>query len=95
MLHKGGTYRCQYRVLRDGLYRWVEACGHVEMDQSGRPVRFPGVLLDIEERRRIEVERDQMLETLKLANGEKMSSSPCWRMNFATRSLQSTQQRKS
>ncbi|WP_165924792.1 PAS domain-containing protein [Lysobacter sp. N42] len=57
---RGGAYRCQYRVRQDDdVYRWVEANGRVEMDADGRPVRFPGVLLDIEERRRTEAERDR------------------------------------
>lgn len=71
VLQQGGAYRCDYRVLRDGAYRWVEASGRVEMDEHGRPVRFPGVLLDVEERRRVEAERDQMLETLKLSDRRK------------------------
>jgi PAS domain S-box-containing protein len=70
-LAQGGRYACQYRVLRSGAYRWVEASGRVELDARGRPSRFPGVLLDIEERRRIEAERDQMLEALKLADRRK------------------------
>jgi K+-sensing histidine kinase KdpD len=41
------------------------------MDEHGRPVRFPGVLLDIEERRRVEAERDRMLESLKLSDRRK------------------------
>ncbi|MGY4515753.1 PAS domain-containing protein [Lysobacter sp. HA18] len=58
-LDRGNRYRCQYRVLRDGTYRWVEAAGSVELDSSGTPVRFPGVLMDVEDRRRIEEERDR------------------------------------
>ena len=57
---RGGPYRCEYRVRQyDGSYRWVEANGRVELDASGNAVRFPGVLLDNEERRRVESERDQ------------------------------------
>lgn len=45
---RGGRYRHQYRVRQaDGAYRWVEASGCVELDDSGAPIRFPGVLLDI------------------------------------------------
>lgn len=65
-LQQGGRYRCQYRVFREGAYRWVEANGRVEVDDRGQPVRFPGVLLDVEERRRVEGERDRtaaLLET--------------------------------
>jgi PAS domain S-box-containing protein len=59
-LARGGAYRCEYRVRQhDGAYRLIEANGRCEMDAQGRAVRFPGVLLDIEERRRAEHERDQ------------------------------------
>jgi PAS domain S-box-containing protein len=37
----------------------IEANGRVEMDAEGRAVRFPGVLIGLEQRRRIEAERDQ------------------------------------
>jgi PAS domain S-box-containing protein len=59
-LVRGGPYRCEYRVLQqDGLYHLIEANGRCERDAAGRPVRFPGVLLDVEDRRRAEAERDQ------------------------------------
>ncbi|GHA84009.1 PAS domain-containing protein [Cognatilysobacter bugurensis] len=57
-IERRGRYRCQYRVVRGGEYRWVEASGRVESDEAGVPVRFPGVMLDIEDRRRAEAERD-------------------------------------
>jgi PAS domain S-box-containing protein len=59
-LGRGGAFRCEYRVRQsEGGYRWIEANGRVEMDAAGDPVRFPGVLLDIENRRRAETERDR------------------------------------
>jgi PAS domain S-box-containing protein len=65
-LARGGSYRCEYRVRPDGAnYRWVEANGRVERDEAGQPVRFPGVLLDIEERRRAEAERDRATSMLR------------------------------
>ena len=65
-LAKGGPYRSEYRVRhRDGGFRWIEANGRVEFDASGRAVRFPGVLLDIEERRRTEAERDRVAVLLR------------------------------
>ncbi|MCR5876609.1 PAS domain S-box protein [Phenylobacterium sp. J426] len=52
---RGGAYRCEYRVRHaEGAYRWVEANGRVDLDAEGRALRFPGVLLDIEERRNTE-----------------------------------------
>jgi PAS domain S-box-containing protein len=59
-LARGGRYRCEYRVRRaGGQYGWIVASGRVELDGGGKPVRFPGVLLDDDERRRIEAERDR------------------------------------
>ncbi len=57
---RGGPYRHEYRVWhRDGVYRWIEANGRVELGPDGTPLRFPGVLLDIEERRGMEAARDR------------------------------------
>lgn len=54
-MRKGGPYRAEYRVFRsDGGWRWIEANGHVELDAEGQPVRFPGVLIDIDRRRAAE-----------------------------------------
>jgi PAS domain S-box-containing protein len=65
-LHRGGAYRCEYRVrTRDGTWVWVEANGRVEKDDQGNPVRFPGVLLEHDERHRVEAERDRALALLR------------------------------
>lgn len=65
-LARGGPYRCEYRVRhRDGGYRWIEANGRVEQDAVGNAIRFPGVLLDIEVRRRTEAERDRVSALLR------------------------------
>jgi PAS domain S-box-containing protein len=65
-LGRGGPYRCEYRVRQyDGSYVWVEANGRVELDASGNAVRFPGVLLDHGERRRVASERDQATTLLR------------------------------
>ena len=57
---RGGPYAHQYRVRRlDGQYYWIEANGRVEKGVDGEPLRFPGVLLDLERRRSIEAERDR------------------------------------
>jgi signal transduction histidine kinase/ActR/RegA family two-component response regulator len=51
-LGRGGAYRCEYRVRsQDGVHRWVEASGRVELSADGTPLRFPGVLVDAEPRR--------------------------------------------
>ena len=65
-LARGGDYRCEYRVLdQGGVYRWVEASGRVELGPDGSPVRFPGVLTDIESRRAAEAERDRVAALLR------------------------------
>ena len=65
-LHRGGAFRCEYRVLQhDGVYRWIEASGRVELDAAGKPLRFPGVLLDVGARRSAEIERDRATSLLR------------------------------
>lgn len=62
---RGGAYAHQYRVRRaDGKYYWIEANGRVDFAEDGTPLRFPGVLIDVEERRSVEAQRD--LATLAL-----------------------------
>ena len=66
VLGRGGAYRSEYRVRqRDGAYRWIEANGRVDMDESGQAARFPGVLIDIDHRRRIEEELRRLNEDLE------------------------------
>ncbi len=51
----GAPYECEYRVRRpDGGWRWVLARGQVERDDQARPRRFPGVAVDITQRRDME-----------------------------------------
>ncbi|VEF10725.1 PAS/PAC sensor hybrid histidine kinase [Pseudomonas fluorescens] len=51
----GEPYNAEYRVRRnDGQYLWVLASGGCEFDEHGRPLRFPGVLIDIHERKNAE-----------------------------------------
>ena len=51
----GEPYNAEYRVmLADGSYRWVQASGCCEFDEQGKPFRFPGVLIDIHERKTAE-----------------------------------------
>lgn len=64
-LSQGGGFRAQYRVLQGNAYRWIEANGRVDRDTRGAPLRFPGVLLDIDTRRQVEAERDRALEMLE------------------------------
>ncbi|MDR7191546.1 PAS domain-containing hybrid sensor histidine kinase/response regulator [Luteimonas terrae] len=63
---RGGRYAHAYRTLgTDRQYRWIEAIGRVDLDADGNAIGFPGVLIDIEERRRIEAERDHAQTLLR------------------------------
>ncbi|MBV7561215.1 ATP-binding protein [Pseudomonas sp. sia0905] len=62
----GGAYRAEYRVLHpEGGYRWIEANGRCELAADGTPLRFPGVLMDIDERKRTELALRQLTQTLE------------------------------
>ena len=51
----GVPYSAEYRVRRiGGDYLWVLASGRCEFDATGKPLRFPGVLIDINERKTAE-----------------------------------------
>jgi PAS domain S-box-containing protein len=51
----GDPFNAEYRVLRaDGSYLWVQASGCCEFNELGEPFRFPGVLIDIHERKTAE-----------------------------------------
>lgn len=68
-LSRGGAYAHQYRTRReDGEYYWLEANGRVDLSPEGKPLSFPGVLLDIENRRAVEAERDRALAALRALN---------------------------
>lgn len=54
-LRTGIPYSSEYRIRRpDGDYLWVQASGRCEFDAQGLPLRFPGVLIDINERKTAE-----------------------------------------
>lgn len=54
-MRTGEPYNAEYRVQRaDGQYLWVLASGACEFDEQGKPFRFPGVLIDIHERKNAE-----------------------------------------
>ena len=68
-IKRGGAYAHQYRVRRpDGRYYWIEANGRVDHGPDGTPLSFPGVLLDVEDRRSIEAERDRAVADLRALN---------------------------
>ncbi|MEM1291331.1 MAG: EAL domain-containing protein [Cyanobacteria bacterium P01_H01_bin.162] len=49
-------YEAEYRLIRlDGSLRWVLDRGHCQQDEQGTPVRMLGIMLDITERKQMEV----------------------------------------
>jgi len=63
---KGGPYNAEYRVrCADGSYRWLLACGRCEFDSAGEALRFPGVLIDIHERKIAEEALRQLSRNLE------------------------------
>ncbi|MDU9021378.1 ATP-binding protein [Pseudomonas corrugata] len=54
-LRTGSPLNVEYRVRRpEGDDLWVQASGRCEFDALGEPLRFPGVLIDINERKTAE-----------------------------------------
>jgi len=65
-LVRGGAYAHQYRVRRaDGKYYWIEANGRVHYGPDGSPLNFPGVIINVDERHRLEAERDRATAALR------------------------------
>jgi PAS domain S-box-containing protein len=50
----GCTYEAEYRIVSGEQVRWVIARGVAERDENNRVVRFPGVIVDVTERKRAE-----------------------------------------
>jgi PAS domain S-box-containing protein len=59
-------YEIDYRLPgAEDSVRWVTARGRVERDSQGKPVQFPGVLLDITARKHAEERVRRLTETLE------------------------------
>lgn len=49
-LRTGAAYLCQYRMRRaDGEFRWVQSLGQLGRDEAGRPTRWYGLVVDIDD----------------------------------------------
>lgn len=54
VLRDGSSLRSEYRLVgEDGTIRWVIASGRPRLDAEGKAQRFPGVVVDVTEQRRI------------------------------------------
>jgi PAS domain S-box-containing protein len=59
-------YAIDYRVVReDGTISWLTARGRVERDKHGKPKYFPGVVIDITERKASEQKAEELRFRLK------------------------------
>ncbi|MFC3124182.1 PAS domain-containing protein [Pseudoroseomonas globiformis] len=66
VIARGGSFAHRYRVRRaDGRFYWIEANGRVNHAPDGKPLNFLGVVLDVEERRAMEAERDRVTAELR------------------------------
>jgi PAS domain S-box-containing protein len=79
VMHGKADFSAEYRVvLKDGSVRWVSALGRCSYDEAGRPTRFPGVSVDITEKKK----RDEaLIRTEKLAAVGKLASSIAHEIN--------------
>ncbi|MET0339065.1 MAG: PAS domain-containing protein [Caulobacter sp.] len=68
LLEKGGDFAEEYRVTAaDGQVHWISARGRCYLDGQGRPLRFPGVVVDLTDRRDAEERLVLREEQLRLA----------------------------
>ena len=52
VLESGNTFHSEYRTLgQDGVVRWLIARGRLERNAQDEPINFPGVLVDITDRK--------------------------------------------
>lgn len=66
-LNNGGPYRAEYRIKgSEGAWKWIEANGYCELNADGLPIRFPGILIDIDHRKKIEHSLKQSESELRL-----------------------------
>lgn len=53
-LQTGAAYSSEYRLIAaDGAIHWISASGRPRLDAEGKATRFPGVIVDVTEQRRI------------------------------------------
>lgn len=67
----GIGYDIEYRALSpEGEIRWIRAKGRTRFDEAGQPVRFDGITIDISAQKRLERERNRLLEHEQLLRHE-------------------------
>lgn len=65
-----GMFESEYRTLgSDDSIHWLLARGRIETDSKGQPAVFPGVLLDITDRKRAEESRSFLVDATTILAG--------------------------
>lgn len=60
------SYRAEYRIrTAESGWTWIMASGRCEYDESGRPMRFPGVIIDIHDRKVAEEKLKELTHDLE------------------------------
>ncbi len=60
VIETGGVCECEYRIVRpDGSHRWVMGRGKPLLDDQGRATHFPGVVVDITERKAAQLSKEK------------------------------------
>ena len=78
-LASGGDYTSEYRLIQpDGTHRWFNAHGRCALAPDGSPLRFPGVAIDITDRKQSE---EALVRTEKLAAVGRLASSIAHEIN--------------
>ncbi len=68
-LQNGTPYETEYRLKNSsGQYRWFLASGTVKMDKNNKPIRMVGSLIDIDDRKKAELQLEDKLEELTKLN---------------------------
>ncbi len=62
-------YNIEYRMrCEDDSYVWLHSCGQAKWNEDGVPVRMVGLVNNISERKKLEMERLQLIEKLTESN---------------------------
>jgi PAS domain S-box-containing protein len=72
---QNADYQAEFRVVQsDGQIRWADSRGKVERDDTGRAILFPGLIMDVTERRRAE---DNLRKSEEFSRSIVESTSDC------------------
>lgn len=86
-IKSGAKYAQEYRLLqKDGKVRWIEARGECLYDRSVKPWRFPGVVVDITQRKLAEDALRESEERLRVAS--EAARIGIWDYDLTTATLQ-------